>query len=203
MSLNQSVNPVAGTGGISAMMKYVCIGLVVVLLSPLAALCAPERLVDSVDYKDKGFQKGCISDYSNLVRGDDADWLWINPGVKLANFKIVLGKFENKSEDIRSSQLDELKNIYKETFDKIKGDGQGALTADMCVYDYQKFSPGKAWIPFVGGHQMQAGIGSEVILKDKGNKIIAKVRIMSRAGSSLIEATEENASHLKLFFTKN
>ena len=182
--------------------KYACIGLLVGLLSPLSASCA-ERLVDSADYKDPGFQKGCITDYSDMVSGYDADWAWVKPGVKLSAFAVVLGKVENRADAIRNSQLEELKGIYKEILEKLKGNGSGALTADICIFDYQPFSPGKAWIPFVGGHQMQAGIGTEVVVKEKGNSVLAKFRLMSRAGTSLTEATSESASQIKYFITKN
>ena len=175
----------------------------VALLFPLAAFCSPERLVESKDYKDKDFVKGCISDYSDLVKGDDIDWVWISPDTQLAHYTIVIGKFENTSAELRSSQVEEVKSAYKEVLSKAKGDGKDVLTADICVYEYQKFSPGKAWIPFVGGHQMQAGIGAEVVLRDSGGKTVAKIRDMSRSGSTAADAADESANNLRKYIGKH
>jgi hypothetical protein len=181
----------------------VCLGTAMTLLFPLAALCSPERLVESSDYKDKDFIKGCIGDYSDIVKGDDLDWVWISPGITLSQYKIVIGKFENMSDELRSSQVEEVKATYKEILSKVKGDGKGTLTADICVYEFQKFSAGKAWIPFAGGHQMQAGMGVEVILRDKAGKTVAKIRDMARSGSTAVDAADESASNLKKYLNKH
>jgi hypothetical protein len=183
--------------------RCICISFLLVLLIPLAALCSPERLVDSSDYKDKDFVKGCISDYSNMVKGDDLDWVWISPGTVLANYRISVGKFENISEELRSSQVEGVKNTYKEILSKARGGGKDVLTADICIYEFQKFSAGKAWIPFAGAHQMQAGMGVELILKDKKGKIVAKIRDMARAGAQAEDAADESATNLKKFIGKH
>jgi len=190
-------------GRCKAFTRCIWVASLLVLLIPLTALCSPERLIDSSDYKDKDFVKGCIGDYSDMVKGDDLDWVWISPGIVLANYKISIGKFENISEDLRSSQVEGVKNTYKEILSKVRGDGKGVLTADICVYEFQKFSAGKAWIPFAGGHQMQAGIGVEMVLKDKGGKTVAKFRDMSRAGMQPEDAADESASNLKKFIGKH
>jgi hypothetical protein len=182
--------------------RGICLVSLLVLSIPLTALCSPERLVDSNDYKGKDFAKGCISDYSDMVKGDDLDWVWISPGTALANYRISLGTFDNKSEDMRSSQVEGVKNTYKEILAKLKGD-KGVLTADICIYEFQKFSAGKAWIPFAGGHQMQAGIGVEMVLKDRGGKTVAKFRDMARSGMQPEDAAEESATNLKKFIGKH
>jgi hypothetical protein len=173
------------------------------LLIPLTAFCSPERLVDSGDYKDKDFVKGCINDYSDMVKGDDIDWVWISPGTVLSNYKISIGKFENVAEDLRSSHVEGVKNTYQEILSKVRGNSKGVLTADICIYEFQKFSAGKAWIPFAGGHQMQAGIGVEMVLKNRGGKTVAKFRDMSRAGMQPEDAADESATNLKKYIDKH
>jgi hypothetical protein len=190
-------------GRCKTFIRSICLVSLLVMFIPLNALCSPERLVDSSDYRDKDFVKGCIGDYSDMVKGDDLDWVWISPGTVLANYKISIGKFENVSEDLRSSQVEGVKNTYKEILSKHRGDNKGVLTADICVYEFQKFSAGKAWIPFAGGHQMQAGIGVEMILKDKWGKTVAKLRDMSRAGMQPEDAADESATNLKKFISKH
>ena len=190
----------ASGGNVNCKVKYWGCFLFVILtmLFPFAAFCSPERLVESSDYK-KDFVKGCISDYTDMAKGDDLDWVWISPGSTLSRYKITIGKFENMSDELRSSQVEEVKATYREILSKIKGNGKDVLTADFCVYDYQKFSAGKAWIPFVGGHQMQAGMGVEVILRDSAGKTVAKIRDMARNGSTAVDAADESASNLKKF----
>jgi len=91
--------------------------------------------------------------------------------------------------------------VFKEVLGKLKGD-KGSLSASMCIFDVQKFSPGKAWIPYAGGHLMQAGVGVEMILTDKG-KTVATFRHFARNGSRLEDAAEENAKDLKKYISKH
>jgi hypothetical protein len=168
---------------------------------PLSALCAPEKLVDSDEYKGKDFLKGCITDYKELAKGDGIDWVWLAPGVTLADYSLTIAKFENKTEEIRSAQLEDIKSVFKEFLGKLKG-SKGTLSANICIYEVQKFSPGKAWIPFAGGHQMQAGVGVEMILSDKG-KTVARFRHFARNGSRLEDAAEETATDLKKYVSKH
>lgn len=177
---------------------FYCLVFAAVLVFPLGAFCSPERLVESDDYKDKDFHKGCISDYGDMVKGDDIEWLWVSPGTTLGGHKVTVGRFENKTNELRSSQEEEIKSIFKEFLGMLKGD-KGTLTADICIYEVQKFSTGKAWIPFVGGHQMQAGAGAELSLKDKGGKTVAKFRHFSREGIKVEDAAQEVAEDLKKY----
>jgi hypothetical protein len=173
----------------------------VAIIFPLSALCASEKLIDSDDYKDKDFHKGCITDYKELVKGDRIDWVWLSSGATLADYSLSIAKFEDKTDEIKSSQLDDIKSVFKDILGKLKG-SKGSLSASICIYEMQKFSPGKAWIPFAGGHQMQAGIGVEMILSDKG-KTVAKFRHFARNGSRLEDAAEETANDLKKYISKH
>ena len=192
-----------GIERVKTICRGVCFIIVVAMVFPLTAVCSPSRLVDSSDYKDKDFIKGCISDYSDMLKGDDIDWVWISPGTILSQYQLAIGKFENNSDDLRSSQVEDVKAAYKEILSKVKGEGKGVLTADICVYEYQKFSPAKAWIPFAGGHQMQAGMGVEMILRDKDGRAVAKIRDMSRSGTTPADAADESAVNLKKYIGKH
>jgi hypothetical protein len=187
--------------GSSAFLRA-CATCLMFLMLPLDALSDSTVFVDSKEYKDKDFIKGCISDYSGLVEGKDVNWVWIAPGVKLADFGVTIGKFENKSDELRSSQVGELKSIFKEFLGKLKGE-KGSLTADICIYEVQKYSQGKAWIPFSGGHQMQAGVGAEAIVKGGDGKTVAKIRHFAREGARIEDAAQEVAEDLMKFMKKN
>jgi hypothetical protein len=177
-------------------------GFIAVVMSPVIVFCSPERLVESSDYKEKDFIKGCISDYGDLIKGDDINWIWVSPGTNLAGHKLSIASFDNKTDELRNAQIDEIKSIFKEFFGKLKGDKE-TLSADICIYEVQKFSAAKAWIPFAGGHQMQAGVGVELVIKSTGGKTIAKFRHFAREGSRVEDAAQEVAEDLKKYISKH
>lgn len=181
--------------------RLICLVLFVAIMFPLSAFCASEKLVDSDEYRDKDFHKGCITDYKDLVKGDRIDWVWVNSAVKLADYSLSIVKFENITDEIRSSQVDDIKSVFKEFLGKLKGD-KGSLSASICIYEVQKFSPGKAWIPFAGGNLMKAGLGVEMSLSDKG-KTVATFRHFAREGSRLEDAAEEAANDLNKYISKH
>jgi len=178
------------------------LGFIAVVMFPVIAYCSPERLVDSSDYKDKDFVKGCMSDYGDMVKGDDIEWVWVSPGTSLAGHKLSIAKFDNKTDDLRKVQVDEITSIFKEFLGKLKGDKE-TVSADICIYEVQKFSAGKALIPFAGGHQMQAVIGVELVIKGTGGKTIAKFRHFAREGSRVEDAAQEVAEDLKKYIAKH
>jgi len=167
------------------------------LLSPVGALCSPKKLVDSNDYSDKDFRKCIITDYSNMVDGDDVQWVWIDPAEKLSEYKMVVSKMDNKSDIHSKSMVTSVKNIFRDTFSDRESKGnKGTLTADLCIYEAENFTAGKAWIPFVGGHQMQADIGVEMVLRDAKNRIMGKFRHSARNGVQIESAAQEVAGDL-------
>lgn len=167
------------------------------LLTPVGAVCSPKKLVESSDYTDKDFRKCIITDYSNMVDGDDVQWIWINPAVKLSEYKIVEGKLDNKSDIHSKAMVTSVKNIFRDIFaDRESKGNKGTLTADLCIYEAENFSPGKAWIPFAGGHQMQADIGVEMVLRDAKNRIVGKFRHAAREGAQIEAAAQEVAGDL-------
>ena len=182
--------------------SILALGCIAVIMFPVIVFCSPERLVDSSDYKDEDFKKGCLSDYGDLVKGDDIDWVWVSPGTTLAGHKLSMAKLDNKTEELRKAQVDEIKDIFKEFLGKLQG-GKEALSADICIYEVQKFSAGKAWIPFAGGHQMQAGIGVELVIKNAGGKSVAKFRHFAREGSRVEDAAQEVAEDIKKYISAN
>lgn len=175
-------------------------GIVTVLVAALLLAAAPacaERLMDSDDYKDKDFRKCIIADYSDMADGDDIQWVWTDPSVKLAGYRLKLGKVENKSQLRSRSLVESVRSVFGDTFADMEPKGANAtLTADVCIYEAEHFSAGKAWIPFVGGHQMQAGMGVEMVLRDGKNRIVAKFRHSAREGAEIEAATHEVAGDL-------
>jgi len=186
-----------------AIFRCAIIALAAVFLFPFTAM-GEKKLVDDSEYKDKDFKKCNISDYSKMVDGDDIGWVWVDPSVKLAGYMMKVGKVENKSE-IRSKSL---VTTVKSTFSSYFGDmetkgGSGTLTADVCIYMAENFSAGKAWIPFAGGHEMQAGLGVEMVVRDGKNRTVAKFRHSAREGAQLEAAAQEVAGDLVKYISSH
>jgi hypothetical protein len=174
--------------------------LALLLFSPAISFASPKKLVDDSEYTDKDFHKCNIKDYSDMVDGGDVKWVWIDPAVKLAEYKIKEGSVENKSDMHSRSMLKKVKDVFRDTFADEEGNGEkGTLTADICIYEAEKFSSGKAWIPFVGGYEMQAGLGVEMVLRDSKHRVVAKFRHSAREGSEIENAADEVASDLMTY----
>jgi hypothetical protein len=183
--------------------KFMSLVCVTAFLSPVAGYCSADKFVDSGDYKAKDFKQCIISDYSDMVEGDDIKWEWAAADTKLADFKLNLRKVENKSEKEKKSVTDMVKSTFQKVLKDTKtGKGQ-PLNIDVCIYETQEFSPGKAWIPFVGGHEAQAGIGIEMVLSDKNSKAIAKFRHFAREGARVEDAANEAAEDLFTYISNH
>jgi len=187
---------------VNSLFQFLFLVLVIAMLLPSLVLSkSADRLVDDDEYKDKDFHRGIITDYGDMVKGDEVNWIWVKPGEKLSDYKVKVGSIENKS-DVRSRVfMESVKSSFEDYFGSLKG-SQGTLTADLCVTEVQEFSPGKAWIPFAGGHQMQAGVGIEAVLRDQNNTVVAKMRDFERRGSDIKEAAEEVAQHMSKEISK-
>lgn len=175
--------------------------MMLVVLSVSVALCK-DTFVESGEYKSKDFRKGCITDYTDMEEGGDIKWVWVSPDVKLSEYRVVIKSFSDVSDEVKSTLLAEMKKLFLETFEKNR-QATGSLDAEVCIYEVQKFSAGKAWIPFAGGHKMQAGVGAEMILRTKDKKIVAKFRHFAREGAQIEQAAEEVADDLKKYMSKH
>jgi len=179
-----------------SLVRVICLVFVMTVLFPSSALPrSANKLVDDDEYKDKEFHRGIITDYSDMVKGDEVNWTWVKSGEKLSDYTVKVRSIENKSDMLSKSFSDSVKSIFADYFADIKGT-KGTLQADLCITEVQTYSPGKAFIPFAGGHVMQAGIGTEVVLRDQNNNIVAKLRDFQRQGTDPKQAAEEAAAHM-------
>lgn len=183
--------------------RYVTLLLVILLsASTLYAASSSTKFVDSDDYKSKDFKKGILIDYRDLQKGDDIEWVWIAPGVSLGDHAVAIQGFEDNSGELTKSQINGIKDVFNEYMEKLKGK-RGTVKAEISVYEIQKYAPGKAWIPFVGGHQMQAGIGVEMLISDTSGKPVAKFRHFAREGMAVEAAAQEAAEDLYKYMSKH
>jgi hypothetical protein len=188
-----------GMGMNSTVSRGVVVMIAALFCLPAASFAfgAPKKLVNSSEYSDKDFRKCNIKDYSDMVDGGDINWVWIDPGEKLSQYMIKEGNVENKSEMRSRSMMETVKTVFKDAFADMSGKGgKGTLTADICIYEAENFSSAKAWIPFVGGHQMQAGLGVEMVLRDSKSRVVGKFRHGAREGAQVENAAQEVAQDL-------
>lgn len=188
--------------GLDFILHFLLVTSMVLSVSAVSVFAGSDRFVDSDDYKSKEFKKGIIGDYADLQKDRDIEWVWLERGVSLSSHKVNIENFEDATDDMGKSQLSAIKAIFKDNMEKLKGP-KGTLKADISIYEVQKYSPGKAWIPFAGGHQMQAGMGVEMILKDKSGKIVAKFRHFAREGITIEAAAEEVSDDLRKYLAKH
>jgi len=152
-----------------------------------------ERFVDSDDYHDKDFVKsGVIADYNDMVKGDDVEWMWVESGIRLSDYKIVPGgEIKNVSEvSSRSLSKDLGEDLASSLADRSRG-SKGTLKAQTAIYWAEKASEGKSWIPYAGSHLSQAGVGVEMAFVDSKGNVVAKLRHSAREGGSLDSASRE------------
>jgi hypothetical protein len=202
MTIQVSGMTLSSKGWNKTFARIICLVFIVAVFFPTAALSGSDKLIDDNEYKDQNFHKGIIKDYSDMIKGDRVDWVWVNPSEKLGQYKIKVGTISNKSDSHSKSLVDSVKSIFTSMLADIAGT-KGTLTAELCITEVQNYAPGKAWIPFAGGHQMQAGIGIEMILRDQNNKIVAKLRHFDRRGIDVKDAAEEAADHLVNYISKH
>jgi hypothetical protein len=191
------------TIGSKALVSCLCLIFGMALLIPWSAWSKSDRLVDDKEYQDKDFHKGIITDYTDMVKGDEVNWVWVKPGETLSQYTVKLGNIENKSDMFTKSLIDTVQSIFGEYFANGTRGTKGTLTADLCITEVQKFSAGKAWIPFAGGKLMQAGLGIEIILRDQNNVMVAKLRHFDRQGNEIGSAAEEVAGHMTRYITRH
>lgn len=178
---------------------FVCLMFVfsVVVASP--AYAKKGRLVDSEEYKDEDFEKGCIEDYTDMTEGDGVEWVYVAPGVKLKDYGVEVSGWKNKSEVGAKSMLKAVEENWDEMASDRLGGSKGTLQGTGCVYWAERSSEGKRWIPYAGGHLAQAGVGLELTLTNSKGDIIAKIRHSGRQGSQIEEAVEEVVDDMVAF----
>lgn len=184
------------------MQKYSKWFLWTMLIALISSANAEDRFVDSDDYKEPGFKKCFINDYSRLVEGDDVDWVWVANGVKLSQHKVALTSVIGKTKEAKRSDKKALEIALKDEIQDMDVHGGSTLKMSACIFDVDDANFGKRFIPFAGGHLAQAGLGVEIILKD-GGRTVAMLRHYAREGNAKEDVSEEVAEDIIEFIEEN
>ena len=113
---------------------FVCLLFAFSVVVAPAAYAKKGKLVDSDEYKDDDFEKGCIEDYSDMVEGDGVEWTYVTPGVKLKDFSYDVN-WKNKSDVGAKSMMRAVEENWDEMASDRLGGKKGTLTGEGCV-DY-------------------------------------------------------------------
>jgi len=176
------------------------------LLASAATAGAADRFTDSDEAKEPQYKQGCvITDYADMTEGDGVNWVWIAPGTKLGgagNVEIVTVK--NISDVTDAALAGNVESNFKQAFARVgKTSAPGGLKVTSCVYWVERAEPGKAFIPFAGGHLAQAGIGIELVVIDASGATVAKIRHDGRNGTSPSDAAAEVVDDIANFTREN
>ena len=162
-----------------------------------------DRFVNSDEAKEVAtYKQGCaITDYSNLVQADGVNWAWVDPGAKIgAPGPIEILKVKNRSDVTDAALAGNLHDNLEQALERVgKTTGRGGLKVDSCIYWVQRADAARAWIPYAGGHMMQAGIGVEMTITDNSGRTVAKIRHDGRQGMAPSEAAAEVADDIANF----
>lgn len=164
------------------------------VLIPFLILAATAAFASGVPEDElKEFGKGIITDYGNMQEGEDIQWYWLAPDTQLADHRCSLASSDNLTSIVDHDLRDVLKEELPEVIERACSRNADAppLTVDAAVYWAERANTAKAWIPFAGGHLMQAGVGMEVVFKDASGKVVANIRQSAREGHDLKDAVRE------------
>jgi len=172
------------------------------VIAALPALSAGKGVPKS-NLDDYG--RGVIEDYSNMHAGKYLEWEWIAPGVRLMDYKIDVGAFENMSKVNDERMLDTLDDGFRKAFQRLakKAGDKGTLSTENAVYWAERASSAKRWIPYAGDHLAQAGCGIEMVFRDADGKIVAKIRHSGREGGQPRDAAWELIDEVADFVANN
>lgn len=158
--------------------------LLLAVAAPLVAAGVPEDELTK-------YGRGIIEDYSDMEHGQ-LEWVWVAPGVKISDYSIDVGEFENMSGSHDGNMMEALNDGMQKAFQRVStGSKKGKLSTQNTVYWAERANSAKRWIPFAGSHVAQAGLGIEMVFRDADGNIVAKVRHSGREGERLSDPAWE------------
>jgi len=161
-------------------------GFLVLSLSNLSA----QSFLNSDDAKEKDEPQKFLPDYDKLVKGKNADWVYLPKG-SLKSYKTVMVKdFENTGKGRDSRDAARYGQEYAEQWLEKQGFELAEKNADLVV-EGNVFN---AWEPsgaarYWGGWAANPGVGLELLIKDKSGEVVAEIRQKAK-GSTIPDAVE-------------
>jgi len=149
-------------------------------------LCTVSAFSADVLTKDRDFMDpdegvwGFIPDYTDMIEGDDVDWIWTKPGVNLTQYKTVeVPEFENLWKETDVTAQDLLTRNMKDGLSRRLGltvvDKNADITVKGAMVDYfLGNTAARIWVGYGAGEPL---VEVEIYVVDnKTKEIISKVR---------------------------
>lgn len=171
-------------------------------LLPVLLLASGSAFASGVPQDDlQEYGKGIIADYGDMQAGEDIQWYWIAPGSALADHRCNVASVENLTVTVDHDMRDVFKEELPEVLGRVCSDDAAAapLDIDVGIYWAERANTAKAWIPFVGGHLMQAGVGIEMVFRGADGQVVAKLRQSGREGGELRDSSRELVDDIARF----
>jgi hypothetical protein len=151
------------------------------------------------------YGRGIIADYSDMTEGEDIEWLWVKPGVKLGDYRYQVDSTDNLTVIVDDTMDKVVEDNLPKVLERAGSHDRKAplLHVAVAVYWAERANISKAWIPWAGGHQMQAGVGIELVAKDAEGNVVAKIRQSGREGMELALAAQEVVDDIAKFVRAN
>ncbi|MBN1572489.1 MAG: hypothetical protein JW984_04750 [Deltaproteobacteria bacterium] len=153
--------------------------LLIVSLLILPAYAKKDVLTEDSEFRDPDEVWDFIPDYTGMVEGDSADWIWMKPGLDLSRYKtVVVPLFENRSKmiDIHTQEMltDNMRQSMTRFGMSVVDEG-GEITVFGCMVDYSGGSgSAEFWIGYGAGNPF---VEVEVYIVDNSTgEIVTKVR---------------------------
>jgi len=150
------------------------------LLWTVSAFCADVLTKDSDFMDPEAGVWGFIPDYTDMVEGDNVNWIWTKPGISLTQYKTVqVPEFENLWKETDVTAQDLLTRNMKDGLSRRLGlmviDKNADITVKGAMVDYfLGNTAARIWVGFGAGEPL---VEVEVFVVDnKTNEIISKVR---------------------------
>ncbi len=141
-----------------------------------------KRLVDDTSYPS-GFTKGIIRDYSDMWSRGGLDWVALAKGVQLSDYTIRVSKFRNMTRFRDTEMIRYLDDVLQEELDDV-AEGDAILTTENAIFWAQE--------------EPEYAIGIEMIFRDAGGRVVAKVRHV-HFEDSLEDAAQEMVDYIVEF----
>lgn len=151
------------------------------------------------------YGRGIITDYSDMTEGEDIEWLWVRPGATLSSFRYKVDSTDNLTVVVDDSMDKVLSDNLPKVLERAGSRDKKApvLHVEAAVYWAERANLSKAWIPWAGGHTMQAGVGIEIVAKDAAGNVVVKIRQSGRESMELAAAAQEVVDDIAKFVRAN
>lgn len=170
-----------------------------VLAGPALAKKGSKTFLGSDDAKEADEPQKYLPDYSKLVKGEDADWVFFAVPSLRSHNKVVVKPFQSNAFDTHKTDgkmAAEYAPDYMSQWLRRQGFEVVESGGSMVIYG----NVFNAWEPsgaarFWGGWMANPGCGIEVIVKDAKGNILAYMRHKAR-GSTIRDAVENGLEEI-------